>query len=301
MTAVAPEQPLEVLIGPRPRRNAGAVRVLVVDPMPEERSDGASPAETLRAAFAAPDAPARYTRYNAPGVGSCRAPTGLKSLYPGLTPRNACSPERVGLSDILKRAGSAEIGAIEADVPGEERWLLESVRADLPRLRLCTIRFWGSETALFDTSMTGSSVAKALSEMGFVVAETRPSDDGDWSIWTVSPDYPAEARGLRRELRALTTAAEARAAELDRASADLSRTLRLLGAREADLDDLRERHATLLERCERQDALLSRLASQLSSIEEVLEGSVSGAMAGEQLLEPQDAPPRLARPARDAP
>ena len=247
---------------------AGARQITLVEADPERAADlraatvGHPEVEVIEAPVSLGQTPRPYFRASLPELSSFRAPTALKTLFPGLDisieentrPANPVTLTREATSD------TAGAGLLCIEAPGEALDILRMVAEAGLLTRFGLIRLREGHSPLYEGAPPLNTIAEFLAGVGFeTMIEPAPEDPA--RPWLRARFNPAQLRAaqaetdlteavagaetLRADLETARTEAAAMRAQRDGAQAQ-TETLR------ADLETARAEAATL--RAERDEA-----------------------------------------------
>lgn len=260
---------------------SGAKRIVLVEPRPDRVADlirrtADTRVEVIAVAIAGQDGEADLKIFNIPGLASLRDPSLLLELYPGLQTTRRVRVETLSPSTLMTLLETLPSPVrVILDAPGAEGDILDAWRADGMLAKIDTIELRCGSAACF---AGGRDLAylRGLLEAGGLEAVAGDMTDPDWPILLFRMNRTALAaartEGKPKETAPKEMAGKAASADslirelenkLAAARAELGLALRLQTLASSDLENLRKRHAELLERKESQDMLISQLVTRL--------------------------------------
>lgn len=230
---------------------------------------------------------------NVAALSSLRAPRALNELFPGACELMTVAVRTRAIASLLDETCLSPDAAnlLIIDAPGEEGVIVDGLVAAEPAGRVRHVLLRCGQEAFFEGGTTAQELVGRLEAAGYRL-EWRSTDDPDFPQFRLAYDATIVQNTRLREalmaaeceverLRAFESEAElarSRVAELESeveaaqtARADVALALRLQTMREADLRDLQDRYAKLLEAKERQDALLYTLTQRLGAAAKYME------------------------------
>src|SRR5690554_1213798 len=259
---------------------AGAKQIVLVEPNPglaeqlRQRTAQHPQVTVLEAAITTNPANNQLHEYNLPEASSLHAPTGLKTLFPGLKAIATHTVATLDPEQLLADHGpeSGQPAMLVLQTPGEEHAIIQALISCGQLNRFGDLHLAANPEPYYQGSASAEQTLQALVEHGYDITQNNQQDP-DWPTWYLARDLQKDIiEALKKELeekkQTLETLAKQKADAEQQAGQEVNNLNQQLTQKEKQLSDLARKNENLSHAEEAFSAKAQQLAERNAKLEE---------------------------------